>query len=34
MTQALIMLIASAFVVTNFVIDMLYVFLDPRISYT
>jgi peptide/nickel transport system permease protein len=33
MTQALIMLIATAFVVTNFVIDMLYVFLDPRISY-
>jgi peptide/nickel transport system permease protein len=34
MTQALIMLIATAFVVTNFVIDMLYVFLDPRISYS
>jgi peptide/nickel transport system permease protein len=33
MTQALIMLIASAFVVTNFLIDLLYVFLDPRISY-
>jgi peptide/nickel transport system permease protein len=34
MTQALIMLIAGAFVVTNFLIDMLYVFLDPRISYS
>ena len=34
MTQALIMLVAGAFVVTNFLIDMLYVFLDPRISYS
>ncbi len=34
MTQALIMLVAGAFIVTNFVIDMLYVFLDPRISYS
>jgi peptide/nickel transport system permease protein len=34
MTQALIMLVATAFVVTNFVIDLLYVFLDPRISYS
>ncbi len=34
MTQALIMLIATAFVVTNFFIDILYVFLDPRISYS
>ena len=34
MTQALIMLIATAFVVTNFLIDVLYVFLDPRISYS
>ena len=34
MTQALIMLIAGAFVVTNFVIDMFYVVLDPRISYS
>jgi peptide/nickel transport system permease protein len=33
MTQALIMLVASAFLVTNFLIDVLYVFLDPRISY-
>ncbi|TMB59990.1 MAG: ABC transporter permease, partial [Chloroflexi bacterium] len=34
MTQALIMLVASAFVVTNFLIDLLYVFLDPRINYS
>ncbi len=34
MTQALIMLVAGAFVVTNFLIDVLYVFLDPRISYS
>jgi peptide/nickel transport system permease protein len=34
MTQALIMLIAGAFVVTNFLIDLLYVVLDPRISYS
>jgi len=34
MTQALIMLTASAFVITNFFIDMLYVVLDPRINYS
>lgn len=34
MTQALIMLVASAFVLTNFVIDLLYAFLDPRINYS
>ena len=34
MTQALIMLVATTFVVTNFLIDLLYVFLDPRISYS
>jgi peptide/nickel transport system permease protein len=34
MTQALIMLVASTFVVTNFLIDVLYVILDPRISYS
>jgi peptide/nickel transport system permease protein len=34
MTQALIMLVAGAFVVTNFLIDLLYVVLDPRISYS
>jgi peptide/nickel transport system permease protein len=34
MTQALIMLIAATFVVMNFVIDLLYLVLDPRISYS
>ena len=34
MTQALILLVASAFVVVNFLIDLLYVALDPRISYS
>ena len=34
MTQALIMLTASAFVITNFFIDVLYVVLDPRINYS
>ncbi len=33
MTQALIMLVAGAFLLTNFLIDLMYVFLDPRISY-
>jgi peptide/nickel transport system permease protein len=33
MTQALIMLIAFTFILTNFVVDMLYVVLDPRVSY-
>jgi peptide/nickel transport system permease protein len=34
MTQALIMLVATAFIVTNFLIDLLYAFLDPRINYS
>jgi peptide/nickel transport system permease protein len=34
MTQALIMLVATTFIVTNLVIDLLYVFLDPRIKYS
>jgi peptide/nickel transport system permease protein len=36
MTQALILLVvvAGAFVVVNFLIDLLYVALDPRISYS
>jgi peptide/nickel transport system permease protein len=33
LTQALVMLTASAFVVVNFLVDLLYVWLDPRISY-
>ena len=33
LTQALILLMASTFVVVNFLVDLLYVWLDPRISY-
>lgn len=33
MTQALILLVATVFVVMNFLVDLLYVWLDPRISY-
>jgi len=33
LTQALIMLSASAFVVMNFLIDLCYAWLDPRIQY-
>ena len=33
MVQALVMLVATFFIVINFVIDMLYAWLDPRIRY-
>ena len=33
LTQALIMLTASAFILVNFLTDLLYLWLDPRISY-
>ena len=33
MTQALILLIAAVFVLVNFLVDLLYVWLDPRVSY-
>src|SRR5919109_652831 len=33
MTQALILLLAGVFVLVNFAVDLLYVWLDPRISY-
>jgi peptide/nickel transport system permease protein len=33
MTQALVMLVAVIFVVTNFVVDIFYAWLDPRIRY-
>jgi peptide/nickel transport system permease protein len=33
MTQALVMLVAAIFVVTNFVVDIIYAWLDPRIRY-
>ena len=33
LTQALIMLSATAFVVMNFLVDLCYAWLDPRIQY-
>ncbi len=33
MTQALVMVVVSIFVLTNFVIDIFYAWLDPRIRY-
>jgi peptide/nickel transport system permease protein len=33
MTQALVMLVVAVFVLTNFVVDILYGWLDPRIRY-
>jgi len=29
-----VLLLASVFVLINFVVDMVYVFLDPRIRYS
>ena len=34
LTQALVMLVALIFVLTNFVVDILYAWLDPRIRYS
>ena len=34
MTQALVMLVALIFVMTNFFVDLLYAWLDPRIRYS
>ncbi len=34
MTQALVMLVALIFVLTNFVVDLFYAWLDPRIRYS
>jgi peptide/nickel transport system permease protein len=33
MVQALVLLIATFFIIVNFVIDLLYAWLDPRIRY-
>jgi peptide/nickel transport system permease protein len=33
MTQALILLVAAFFVLINFLVDLLYVWLDPRVRY-
>jgi peptide/nickel transport system permease protein len=34
MTQALVMMVVAIFAFTNFVVDILYAWLDPRIRYT
>jgi len=34
MTQALVMIVVIVFVFTNFVIDVMYAWLDPRIRYS
>jgi peptide/nickel transport system permease protein len=33
MTQALVLLVSFSFIVVNFVVDLLYAWLDPRIRY-
>ena len=33
MIQALVLLVATFFIIVNFVIDLLYAWLDPRIRY-
>jgi peptide/nickel transport system permease protein len=33
MVQALVMLVATFFIIVNFVVDLLYAWLDPRIRY-
>ncbi|MGE4221037.1 MAG: ABC transporter permease, partial [Alphaproteobacteria bacterium] len=34
MTQAMVILVAFIFILTNFAVDMLYAWLDPRIRYS
>jgi peptide/nickel transport system permease protein len=34
LTQALVMLVVAVFVMTNFVVDLFYAWLDPRIRYS
>ncbi len=34
LTQALVMLVVAVFVLTNFVVDLFYAWLDPRIRYS
>jgi peptide/nickel transport system permease protein len=33
LTQALVLLTASTFIVVNFLMDVMYAWLDPRIRY-
>ena len=34
LTQALVMLVVTIFVITNLVVDLLYAWLDPRIRFS
>jgi peptide/nickel transport system permease protein len=34
MTQSLVMLVVLIFVITNFIVDLFYAWLDPRIRYS
>ena len=34
MTQGIVMVIVLVFVITNFFVDILYAWLDPRIRYS
>jgi peptide/nickel transport system permease protein len=34
MTQSLVMLVVLIFIITNFVVDLFYAWLDPRIRYS
>jgi peptide/nickel transport system permease protein len=34
MTQALVMLVATIFIIMNFLVDLCYAWLDPRIRYS
>ncbi len=33
LTQALVMVVVTVFIFTNFVVDLFYAWLDPRIRY-
>ena len=33
LTQALVLLVAAIFIVVNFVMDLMYAWIDPRIRY-
>jgi peptide/nickel transport system permease protein len=33
LVQGLVMIVATVFIVSNFVVDVLYAWLDPRIRY-
>ncbi|MGH6914047.1 MAG: ABC transporter permease, partial [Geminicoccales bacterium] len=34
MTQSLVMLVVLIFIITNFIVDIFYAWLDPRIRYS